>query len=100
MKDRELRKRAAKVLLKEEEKKIKKSGAPFIGVREISRDKDVYVNAAELSRVFYKWKSEIDEGILNGKYKSKPETERLQRGKSIALKAAAEYIEGFYKDEE
>ena len=99
MRNHELKKRAAKVLLKEEKEKTKEGSEPFIGVREISRDKDVYVNAADLSRVFYRWKSDVDECILKGDYKNKPEAEKLQRGKSIALRRVAEYIEGFYKDE-
>jgi len=99
MKDRELKKKAAKVLLKEEEKKAEENNRPFVGVRTLIRDKDVYVNASDLSRIFYKWKSAIDEGILNGDYKNKPENERLQRGKSVALRRAAEYTEGFYDRE-
>ena len=97
MKDRELKKQAAKILLKEEEKKAEKE-QPGDYVKAIKQGQEWYVNAKDLLHVLYRKKSGFDDIIISKTFQDANQEQQF-RGAAKLLKEIAEFLEGFYRDE-
>jgi len=71
-KDREIKKRAAKVLLEAERQRKEKANKPHIKqigeVAWIVRENKAYINAVDFTAALYEFKSDIQDDLHAGKY--------------------------------